>query len=129
VSNRSLVREEPPVNVSLLWRVDELAEGDEDATRIGVHSHATEPEAVRLRALAQTSFHESPEGYEVSRYEVGEHEWDDGCITAEISGGQELSRIEVIARAIQWLSLMNEQCSVHGPMNSGSKNADLKHNS
>jgi hypothetical protein len=82
------------VDVFLLWHVDEIPDGEEDAKLIGVYATAEDAEAARLRVLQQPCFRNLPEGFQVDRYTVDEDQSTEGYVTVthedvlrEFSGG------------------------------------------
>jgi hypothetical protein len=75
------------MDVFLLWHVHEMPDGEGDAKLIGVYATAEDAESARLRVRSQPGFRGSPEGFEVSRYEVGKDHWTEGYISwPEASG-------------------------------------------
>lgn len=69
------------MDVFILWHVHELPDGEEDAKLIGVYATAEDAEAAKLRVLPQSGFRDLPEGFQVSRYTVGEDHWTEGYVT------------------------------------------------
>jgi len=69
------------MDVFLLWHVHEMPDGEEDAKLIGVYATAEDAEAARLRVLPQPGFRDSPEGFQVSRYPIGQDHWTEGYVT------------------------------------------------
>jgi hypothetical protein len=69
------------MDVFILWHVHEMPDGEEDAKLIGVYSTAEDAEAARQRVLPQPGFRDLPEGFQVSRYTVGEDHWTEGYVT------------------------------------------------
>ena len=52
-----------------------------DAKLIGVYATAGGAESARLRVCGQPGFRDSPDGFEVCRYEVGRDYWTEGFVT------------------------------------------------
>lgn len=76
------------MDVFLLWHVHEMPEGEEDAKLIGVYASEEDAESARLRVRSQPGFRDSPEGFEVDRYTIGQDHWTEGYISwAEALGG------------------------------------------
>lgn len=71
----------PPMNVYLLWHVNKLPGGEEDSKLIGVYASDEAAEQARERVSGQPGFRDSPEGFQVSRYEVGRDHWTEGFVT------------------------------------------------
>jgi hypothetical protein len=69
------------VDVFLLWHVHELTDGEEDAKLIGVYASAEDAERAKQRVANQPGFRDLPEGFQVSRYEVGQDHWTEGYVT------------------------------------------------
>src|SRR4051795_244428 len=69
------------MDVFLLWHVHEMLDGEEDAKLIGVYASQEDAEAARLRVLLQPGFRDLPEGFQVSRYTMGEDHWTEGYVT------------------------------------------------
>ena len=69
------------MDVFLSWHVHEMPDGEEDAKLIGVYATAEDAESARLRVLPQLGFRDSPEGFEVGRYVVGQDHWTEGYIS------------------------------------------------
>jgi hypothetical protein len=66
--------------VFLLWHVHELPTGEE-VKMIGVYATTADAEAARQRVCGEPGFRDAPEGFEVSRYEVGRNHWTEGYVT------------------------------------------------
>ena len=69
------------MDVFLLWHVHEVPSGEEDVKLVGVYATAEDAESARLRVRSQPGFRDSPEKFEVSRYEVGKDHWTEGYIS------------------------------------------------
>lgn len=69
------------MDVFLLWHTHEMPDGEEDDKLIGVYASAEDAEAAKLRALPRPGFRDHPEGFQISRYTVGEDQWTEGYIT------------------------------------------------
>ncbi len=69
------------MDVFLLWHTHEMPNGEEDAKLIGVYATAEDAEAARLRVLPQPGFRDLPEGFQVSRYTVGQDHWIEEYVT------------------------------------------------
>jgi hypothetical protein len=68
--------------VFLLWHTRELPEEQEEAKLIGVCESHDAAERAKERASKLPGFAEHIEGFEISRYEVGEDYWREGFISA-----------------------------------------------
>jgi homoserine kinase type II len=69
------------MDVYLLWHIHEMPDGEEDAKLIGVYASAEDAERAKRRVLPQPGFRDLPEGFQVSRYEVGRDHWTEGYVT------------------------------------------------
>jgi hypothetical protein len=69
------------MDVFLLWHTHEMPDGEEDDKLIGVYTSAEDAEAARLRALPLPGFRDHAEGFQISRYTVGEDQWTEGYVT------------------------------------------------
>lgn len=69
------------MDVFLLWHVHDWPDGEEDAKLIGVYATTEDAEAARLRMLTQSGFRDLPEGFQVSRYTLGQDNWAEGYVT------------------------------------------------
>ena len=71
-----------PQLVYLLWHTHELEDGESDEKLLGVYS--TEERAMRriASAVEMPGFRESPDGFQVARYEVDHDQWAEGFVTS-----------------------------------------------
>lgn len=69
------------MEVFLLWHVHELPGGEDSPKLIGVYATADDAERARNRVSSQPGFRDSPEGFEVDRYEIGRDHWTEGFVT------------------------------------------------
>ena len=51
------------------------------ARRLRVYATAEDAESARLRVRSRPGFSDSPEGFEVSRYTVGQDHWTEGYVS------------------------------------------------
>lgn len=69
------------MDVFLLWHVNELPDGGEDAKLIGVYASIDDAERAKQRALTKPGFRDRPDGFEIARYALGEDCWSEGYVT------------------------------------------------
>lgn len=69
------------MHVYLLWHVNELPGGEKDAKLIGVYASPEGAEQAKGRVGSQPGFRDSPEGFLVDRYTVGQDHWTEGFVT------------------------------------------------
>jgi hypothetical protein len=69
------------MDVFLLWHVHDLPSSEEDAKLIGVYASAEDAERAKQRVLPQPGFRDAPDGFQVSRYTLGQDHWTEGFIT------------------------------------------------
>jgi hypothetical protein len=69
------------MDVFLLWHVHEMPSGEEDAKLIGVYASVEEAERAKQRVSPQPGFRDLPDGFQVSRYTVGQDHWTEGFVT------------------------------------------------
>ena len=70
-----------PKHVFLLWHLHVMPDGEEDFKLIGIYACVEDAEAAKQRLLRQPGFRELPEGFQVSKYEVGKDHWTEGYVT------------------------------------------------
>jgi len=68
--------------VYLLWHVHDLGEQGEDCKLIGVYRTEHNARAAIARLCNQPGFRDSPEGFQISRYELNKDNWTEGFVTA-----------------------------------------------
>jgi hypothetical protein len=67
------------VDVFILWHVHELESGD-DEKLIGVHQTEDDAKAVIDRLRSQPGFKDTPEGFQIDRYEINKDHWTEGYV-------------------------------------------------
>jgi hypothetical protein len=67
--------------VYLLWHTHALNEGDDDSKLIGVYDSLLAAKAGQLRVENQPGFVSTPEGFEISEYEINKDHWQEGYVT------------------------------------------------
>jgi homoserine kinase type II len=67
--------------VYLVWHTHISDDGSEDVKLIGVYSTAEKAQGAVERAKDQPGFHDTPDGFEISRYEIDKDHWTEGFIT------------------------------------------------
>lgn len=66
------------MNVFLLWHARKLPDDEDGDKLIGVYATADDADRAKQRALSLPGFRDSPEGFEVDRYIVGQDNWKEG---------------------------------------------------
>jgi hypothetical protein len=69
------------MDVFILHHVHTLDDGDEDVKLIGVYSSYESATAAIERLRHQLGFHETPEGFTISRYPLDIDHWTEGYET------------------------------------------------
>ena len=96
------------MHVYLLWHIREENDGEEDGKLIGVFATAEDAEGARQRAATRPGFRDSPEGFVVDRYTIGQDHWAEGFGTdthanslGKLDGDPELERDKPAKRSPQ----------------------------
>jgi hypothetical protein len=58
-----------------------MPDGEEDDKLIGIYASTEDAEAAKLRSVLLPGFRDHPEGFQISRYTVGEDQWTEGYVT------------------------------------------------
>lgn len=69
------------MDVYLLWHVHEMPDDEEDVKLIGVYASPEDAEAGKARVGSQPGFRDTPDGFLVDRYVIGEDHWAEGFVT------------------------------------------------
>jgi hypothetical protein len=67
--------------VYLLWHIRVLPDGEEDDKLIGVYATIADAEIVKERVISQPGFRDSPDGFCVSKWRLGQTSWTEGFVT------------------------------------------------
>ncbi len=59
----------------------EMPSGENDVKFIGVYASRATAEAACQRLRQQPGFAETPDGFSISRYEIGKDHWTEGFVT------------------------------------------------
>jgi hypothetical protein len=73
-------RVEGGMDVFLLSHTHLLPDGEEDDKLIGVYATAAEAEMAKQRMIRQPGFRESPDGFTVAQYALGQDHWTEGFV-------------------------------------------------
>ena len=70
-------------HVFLLWHTheDDALPGGEDVKLLGVYSSALNAEEALTASLVLPGFKDTPEGFEISAYELDKRTWQEGYVT------------------------------------------------
>jgi hypothetical protein len=69
------------MDVFVLWHVNELPDGEEDAKLLGVYSLQESADNAKKRMLSQPGFRDFPHGFVIERYQVDQDHWTEGFVT------------------------------------------------
>ena len=69
------------MDVFILWHVHELESGNDDEKLIGVYQCEDDAKAAIERLRPQPGFKDTPEGFQIDRYEINKDHWTEGYVT------------------------------------------------
>jgi len=69
------------MDVFILWHVHEIQGGDDDEKLIGVYQSEDDAMAAIERLRSQPGFKDTPEGFQIDRYEINKDHWTEGYVT------------------------------------------------
>jgi hypothetical protein len=68
--------------VYLLWHTTVLANHEENLL-LGVYASSSDARAAQARVADKPGFRESPQGFEISEYQIGRDQWPEGFVLAK----------------------------------------------